>query len=164
VQEEKMMNNQLLALKLMLDELEVDRSIGSLNDRKRLQKAVYLGQLAGLDLGYRYGWYLRGPYSTTLTQAYYDLERNVAVGSDESVRLNPEVSQKLQRLRPLFKQPSGFDRSQEDWLELLASYHFLRREQQATHTSAVSTLREKKPHVAGFVDLAKKALEQYSLL
>lgn len=31
-----------------------------------VQAAVYIGKVAGVDLGYRYGWYVYGPYSPSL--------------------------------------------------------------------------------------------------
>ena len=51
-----------IVLKLVVKELGEQGDIQTLEDRKIFQKAVYLGQLSGLDLGYRYSWYLRGPY------------------------------------------------------------------------------------------------------
>ncbi len=56
------METKLLVLKLFLGALGIDDSIETVDDRKRVQKAVYLGQLSGIDLGYRYGWYRMGPY------------------------------------------------------------------------------------------------------
>lgn len=43
------------------------------DDRLILQKVVYLLQESGLEMGYRYHWYLRGPYSTGLTDDAYFL-------------------------------------------------------------------------------------------
>lgn len=60
------MDSNLIALKLFLDDLGVSADIETIDDRKRVQKAVYLGQAAGADLGYRFGWYLLGPYSPSL--------------------------------------------------------------------------------------------------
>ena len=62
------MEPRLIALRLYLDQLGVSSDIETVSDRKRVQKAVYLGQLSGVDFGYRFGWYLMGPYSTTLTE------------------------------------------------------------------------------------------------
>ncbi|HZZ71301.1 MAG TPA: hypothetical protein VFE24_03555, partial [Pirellulales bacterium] len=60
------MNPNSIAIKLMLDELGIPETIATVDDRKRVQKAVYLGQRAGMNLGYRFGWYVRGPYSSAL--------------------------------------------------------------------------------------------------
>ncbi len=48
------MDNKEVALKLILDGVNIDCSIDTLDDRKRVQKAVYLAQLSGVDLGYRF--------------------------------------------------------------------------------------------------------------
>ena len=56
------MEEKLVVLKLFLDELGIPDSIDTVDERKRIQKAAYLGQLSGVDLGYRYGWYKMGPY------------------------------------------------------------------------------------------------------
>ncbi len=62
------MDARLAALKLVLNELGETSDISSVSERLRLQKAVYLTQALGLNLGYHYSWYLRRPYSTSLTQ------------------------------------------------------------------------------------------------
>ena len=41
--------------------------------RLRLQKYVYLAKFFDIDLGYKYNLYLRGPYSPTLAEDYYNL-------------------------------------------------------------------------------------------
>ena len=74
------MENKLIALKVLLDQLGVPDSIETIDDRKRVQKAVYLGQLSGVDLGYRFGWYVFGPYSPALTKDYYSLAEAIASG------------------------------------------------------------------------------------
>ena len=58
------MDAKLITLRLFLDALGQSVDIETVDDRKRVQKAVYLGQLSGVDLGYRFSWYVMGPYST----------------------------------------------------------------------------------------------------
>ncbi len=50
------MEARQIVLKLFLSTLGVPADIDTVNDRKRVQKAVYIGQLTGVDLGYRFGW------------------------------------------------------------------------------------------------------------
>jgi hypothetical protein len=45
------------------------------NARLRLQKTVYLMQEFGLNIGYWFSWYLRGPYSPNLTRDTYKLAK-----------------------------------------------------------------------------------------
>jgi hypothetical protein len=51
------METRLVTLFLFLRELGVEPRIATVADRKGVQKAVYIGQLSGIDLGYRYSWY-----------------------------------------------------------------------------------------------------------
>ena len=42
--------------------------------RLTFQKTVQLLQSFGIDMGYRYNWYLRGPYCPDLTRAGFELK------------------------------------------------------------------------------------------
>ena len=42
-------------------------------NRLKLQKYVYIAQRRGLELPYKHGMYLYGPYSRTLTDDYYEI-------------------------------------------------------------------------------------------
>ena len=123
------MDSTLNVLKLFLDELGLGAEIGKLDDRILLQKAVYLGQLHGADLGYRYGWYLRGPYCPTLAADYYQLSEALQTESIDLTdkRLHPVLREQAQKARPLLDLPDGVDLWRPEWLELLASVHFLQR-------------------------------------
>ena len=120
------MDRGQIALKLFLDELGIDFDITTIDDRKRVQKAVYLGQLSGVDFGYRFGWYIRGPYSTSLTNDYFPLAESLASGDDdwEGKTLKKSVKAKLAGIKPLMDPPEGVDLPQEDWLELVALVGF----------------------------------------
>jgi len=72
------MRGDLVALKLLLDEFG-GFSIESLDDRVRLQKAIYLIQLTGIDLGHRFTWNVCGPYSTELATAACEVERELPI-------------------------------------------------------------------------------------
>lgn len=161
------MEDRLIALKLFLDGLGVDPDISTVNDRKRLQKSVYIGQLSGVDLGYRFGWYIMGPYSPPLTRDYFDLADRLEAAEDRvgNKELKPEIRAKLEQVRSLLERPSNVhDLSTPDWLELVASYDFLRRVSHYDHARAVATLNEQKPHVAPYVDVAVEKLKEAKLL
>lgn len=160
------MDKRFIALKLFLDELGIPVAIDTVDDRKKVQKAVYLGQLSGVDLGYRFGWYLMGPYSPALTRDYYGLAEIFHSGdsSYQNHRLNQQVRSTLQRVRPVLQVPEGVSLEQEDWLELVASLHYLQKVRRLTYEEARWTLSEKKSHLIPFVEAAKKALMESSLL
>jgi len=46
-------------------------SVDDFNDRLRLQKIVYLAREIGFDCGFAFDWYVRGPYSPSLTRMLY---------------------------------------------------------------------------------------------
>ncbi len=50
-------------------------NIEKLEDRLLIQKIVYIARYFGIDLGYHFDRYLRGPYSTELADDYYKLLR-----------------------------------------------------------------------------------------
>jgi len=159
------METKLLVLKLFLDTLGVDDSIDTVDDRKRVQKAVYLGQLSGVDLGYQYGWYRMGPYCPSLTRDYYALESDLAAGAlnPKNQALNAAAVERLKTIAPLLHPPMA-DVSQEDWLELLASVHFLRTASNQSDAEALATLKKQKPHVADHFAVAVDVLKKNKLL
>ena len=158
------MEAKLEALKLFLDALRIPADIDTVAERKRVQKAVYLGQLSGVDLGYRFGWYIMGPYSPPLTRDYYQLADALATSAgDISATLRPDASEKLAAVAPLLTVPSSVPLSQEDWMELLASYDYLRRVSGFSHEQTVTQLQREKSHVAAYVDQAVDALKKHGV-
>jgi uncharacterized protein YwgA len=159
------METKLLVLKLFLDTLGIDDRIDTVDDRKRVQKAVYLGQLSGIDLGYRYGWYRMGPYCPALTRDYYALESELAAGAlnSEGRALNAEAVQKLKAIVPLLTAPND-GVNQENWLELLASVHFLKKVSGRSDEDARSVMQEQKAHIAGYFDTALDILAKNKIL
>ncbi|MBD3397534.1 hypothetical protein GF413_00420 [Candidatus Micrarchaeota archaeon] len=159
------MDRGQIALKLFLDELGIDFDIKTIDDRKRVQKAVYLGQLSGVDLGYRFGWYIRGPYSTSLTNDYFPLAESLASEDNgwEGKTLKKSVKEKLARIKPLMEPPHGVSLRQEDWLELVASLDYLRRVSRLDDEEARKILKKEKSHVFEYVEEAKQALIEADL-
>lgn len=160
------MDSNLIALKLFLDDLGVSADIETIDDRKRVQKAVYLGQAAGADLGYRFGWYLLGPYSPSLTKDYFRLAEAFLSG-DKNYKdkiLNKRFRAILHRVKSLFKVPKGIDLPKEDWLELLSSVHYLRRVRNESRAETVRTIKSEKPRLHQFISEAEKKLASVGLL
>ena len=105
-----------------------------------LQKAIYLAQAAGVNLGYYYHWYLYGPYSPSLTRDEYAIAMDISADMDESEgwKLDDSSSQRLERIRGIFKELKGDDLAKK--LELLASVHFLidRRQVSGINTKQIT--------------------------
>lgn len=158
------MKGSQIRLKLLLDRLNISSDISSLDDRKRVQKAVYLAQKAGADLGYQYGWYLMGPYCPELTQDYFILQDDISKGDTlyKEYILIDELNQKLDSIRELMQPPSNVSLSQADWLELLASIEYLLNTKNETESR--NYLRNKKSHLSNYMDDAFLALRKYHLI
>jgi hypothetical protein len=122
------MNSARIELKLVLDTADVPVELDTFSRRFNLQKRVYLIQVAGCDLGYRYGWYLRGPYSKNLTADAFTLQAELAAGEQDHARylLSEQKVERIQRAQALWERPSEAGVGSDEWLELLASLHFLR--------------------------------------
>jgi uncharacterized protein YwgA len=121
------MDRQQIALRLTLDALGVPVRLDSFADRLTIQKAVYLSQAVGVQLGYNYNWYRRGPYSPGLTRDAFGLVAEIEQGLDESKgsSLDSASLGRLQKLRQLINAIPAHERSSR--LELLASVRFLLR-------------------------------------
>lgn len=156
------MNLRLIVLQLVLAELDMDSTISSLRDRVRLQKAIYLSQEVGVRLGYRFNWYVRGPYSSALAKDYYGLH----VASDgeldtEGKTLRKSVRTKLHHIKPVMSVPDDVNLDKSEWLELLSSFHYLRT---TVGDEASQKLKRLKPRLSKYIPQAKRELTQVELI
>jgi uncharacterized protein YwgA len=124
------MGPSLVVLKLLLDEIGQGLDLSRFEERLKLQKRLYLLQLANLDLGYRFGWYLRGPYCRELTRDAFALKEHLdSSGAGQAAmqgkELAPHVKEKVGMAVKIWK-PVPENASEAQWLELLASLHYLR--------------------------------------
>jgi hypothetical protein len=160
------MDGRLIVLQRFIEALGEPTDISSIDSRKRFQKAVYLGQLSGVDLGYRYSWYVHGPYSTALTKDYYSLSS--ALAADEKPpsekKLKPAIVEKLKSVRELLKVPASVGLDEPSWYELLASWHYLLKISKQAPNAARDTMVRTKPHLVDHVPYADRLLKQHGLL
>lgn len=121
------MNASQIVLKLVLDAIEQPLNLSTFDDRFMIQKKTYLAQLTGADLAYRFGWYLRGPYSRELTRDAFRLKEQLDDGEEDykQEQLSPRIAKLVKKAPSIWgHRPSGVTES--DWLELLASLHYLK--------------------------------------
>ena len=156
------MKMSLIFLKLFLDELGISSRVDTFQERKTIQKAVYLGQWTGVDLNHRFGWYLKGPYSPSLAEAYYHLADELTANdkTPEKYQLKKPLRDKLKKIQPLLKVPKNIQLPKEEWLELVASCHFLRHVSKLTDGRADEILKEEKPHLYEHRKFAKEKLQE----
>lgn len=160
------MQNSERALKLLLDGLGLPAAISTVRDRKTVQKSIYLVQASGVDLGYRYNWYRMGPYAPSLTRDYFGLAESLAAGDDDSSQyeLQSSVRSRVDTVRGLLEVPAGVSLDQADWLELLASVHYLMVERGMPPEVMLEQIEKQKQHVAPFTATALSMLQDVGLI
>lgn len=122
------MNNSHILLKLVLDEIGFGKlEIDTFGARKILQKKIYLLQLTGIDLGYRYNWYLKGPYCPTLADDTFSLKEEIQYDQEfNGYELSSDTKNKFDTLTKLEVFPEQPQTREDEWLELVASLHYLK--------------------------------------
>jgi len=161
------MDRQQIGVLLTINSLKLPFKIDSFEGRLIMQKAIYLAQAAGINLGYYYHWYLHGPYSPSLTRDEFAIATDISVDLDESEgwKLDDSSSQRLKEIRRIFAEPRD---KLADKLELLASVHFLidRKQVSEVDTSRITSTLKRFNKNFSEKDV-KKALEElinYGLL
>jgi hypothetical protein len=174
------MNRRSLVLGLFARQLNLGTDPVALVDsdlgRLRIQKAIYLAQRCGIDFGYRYSWYKKGPYCPTLTADYYDLRNSVAWGEDLPAATQLRFSDEglPLRLSTLFQPAQAYlpgepeEKRKAYWLELLASLDYLTAVERLGMDQSIARLRESKQHLldggeADSIALAREALRAAAL-
>ena len=123
------MNPARVGLKLILEKAGIsDINLETFSQRFNIQKRIFLIQVMGCDLGYRFGWYIRGPYCRDLTADAFALKDELNAGERdyEGFHLEQETKNRIEKAEVLWSPPAGLVLSHDDWLELLASIHYLR--------------------------------------
>jgi uncharacterized protein YwgA len=112
------------------------------SERLAFQKTAYLLQAFGFYLGFRYTWYLYGPYSPDLAKVGLKI-----TGTASSI---PDVTFSRTEAQTRFKEFLAFIASAKDdpqQLELLASIHFLRKiNPQLSEDEIIKRMQEKQSY------------------
>ncbi len=124
--------------KLMDEELTLDEY----DNRLKLQKAVFLLQEAGLPFNYYFSWYIKGPYSATLTKDVYEFMESKAAAVDEK----PELTKTEEDLAAKMRKTFVNELKDTNTLELLGSLVYIRNSEGVRDMKAlVETLYSRKP-------------------
>ena len=118
-------------------------SIKNFEDRLRLQKLVFLARKMGLDFGFSFSWYARGPYSPSLTRVLFSADE---LGLLECKDIQPSENEK--KVAKNIKQFLGNDVENPRYLELLASVWYFINEKEISedeNKEILNTLLELKP-------------------
>jgi hypothetical protein len=147
------MDRQQIGLKLALDALDRTLDLSSFGHRLILQKTVYLAQACGVDLGYDFHWYLRGPYSPALTRDAFAVKAELGLNAEDlrDWKLDPRSHARLATLRNLMPTDENTS-SLSKRLELLASVHFV-----------VSTRQAKVSDPAGVESVLRRSKKEFTV-
>lgn len=135
--------------------------ISSFDSRLIFQKTIYLLQAFGLFLGFKFSWYIRGPYSSLLAHYGYKLAK-----TKRDIPLARFSRMKSEKRFEQFSRFLGSRKDDAEWLEILASIHLLRNLYPSY--SKVKILRlvaSKQPYFS--MSICKEAwthLEKYGLI
>ena len=101
----------------LFESLEQNLSVDTFSARKQLQKLVYLAEVFRIDMGFKFNWYIHGPYSPDLTRVMFDKEKGKSVKIKDMPNLESNVSK--------LKNFLGDDINSSSRLELIASVHYV---------------------------------------
>ncbi len=134
------MTNIDIANGLVFQALDISKD--TFNDRLLSQKKIFLLQELGVNIGYSYNWYVRGPYSPDLTTYIFHNLDALKEHDFSKYCFSEEVRGKIDAVNALAsKKPDSL--SIPSWYELLASVLYIRKKWNKTDVFA--SLRQYKP-------------------
>lgn len=156
-----------IGLKLIMDDLNL--GLTTFDDRLTVQKSIYLIEELGLNLGYRFSWYLRGPYSPELTRDAFEVNEVESPVAEQAKlfklgRHSKNVLTKFKALADDLRPRDDMRGRQVDrakWLEMLASVHYLARYSGVGNDfeRLFNELTNRKPDLRGEREIARRAWE-----
>lgn len=123
-----------------------------INDRIKLQKAVYLMENMGVYVGdYSFSWEKYGPYSLALD---YDA-KSCSETANIEVTFSDYAKQCIARLREFLDLHGEY--SSLSWMECIAALHYLKYVFRFSDNTVMEELKTRKPHLTND-ELNRKAL------
>jgi len=118
-------------------------NIDTFDGRLILQKTIYLMQSFDLPLGYRFSWYIYGPYSPDLTEDGYQLKDIF-----KEVPSMKFVKEEREKQFKKFIKFLGEKKNDPKWLEILASIHFIYKlNRQMSKNDILKLIINKQPYI-----------------
>ena len=124
----------------LFESLEQNLSVDTFSARKQLQKLVYLSEVFGIEMGFKFHWYIHGPYSPRLTRVMFDKEKGRSIKIKDQSNFESKISE--------LKSFLGDDISHSDKLELIASVHYvssLAKDPVKEKTDILNIIYDEKP-------------------
>lgn len=116
-------------------------------DRLKMQKAIYLLQNMGINVGdYKFIWYKHGPYSQTLQNDILNIQQ---AAKDNDIEFSSDANRAIEKLKQaLSKEKAKYDMCQ--WIECLGSLQYIKENilrSSATDDEILDELQNRKPHL-----------------
>lgn len=127
----------------IFEKLQVDPSMKTFSNRKLLQKLTYLIEVFGIDLGFRFSWYIHGSYDRKLTSVLYQ------DGTEEPNRLVPDKYPNEGIILKKLQDFLGSDIKSSRNLELIVSLHYIQHlglKKAWNDNKIIEILLDQKPH------------------
>ena len=105
--------------------------VNKYEDRLAIQKLTYMLKTMGISSGYRFTWYIKGPYSPVLSSEAFS-ETGKASAS-QPVALSLQETEKCANLKVFL----GKDVKDSNKMELYASLLFLKKDEKITERPAI---------------------------
>ncbi len=137
------MTNIDIANGLVFQSLGVGKD--TFDERLLSQKKVFLLQELGVDIGYSYNWYIRGPYSPDLANYIF---HNLDILKEQDLsgyRLSEESQDKIKLVNGLAGKKPDSLRSLPSWYELLASVLYIHKAWKKNGDDVFTSLLQYKP-------------------
>ncbi len=126
-----MVNSTVLAG--IVKKIYLDFNLNTFENRIKLQKIIYLLQAYGINLGYIFSIYIRGPYSQELTKtAYYIQDFNSATNIDFENPKDTEIFESYINKIEEFKHNIK-------WLEVASTLHLFKNMNKSTSKDEIIT-------------------------
>lgn len=160
------MADQTTVLQLVLNELGVANNISTQDERIAIQKLVCLTQEAGLQMGYGFNWYVRGPYSPSLTSDYYQIASTRETVETDATKfvLLQSAKDAVGKVAMVKEVPAAVALPDVLWLELVASVAFLMRKYRYGVEAAREKIQNTKPALAPYFDVGHQRLLEVGIL
>ncbi|MBI2675366.1 MAG: hypothetical protein HYX24_02825 [Candidatus Aenigmarchaeota archaeon] len=141
--EEKERLNLLYSIFKLIAKKDIDMS--SFNDRLKLQKITYIIISAGINLDYKFGWHLRGPYSSLLASDGFMLSNNSQSYIDVGYRIPEYCQKKIEEVRENFGSDLS-DTSDTNMMELYSSIlYIVNRGEKISDEKIIQYVKNRKP-------------------
>lgn len=153
------MTNIDIAKGLIFQSLGIKKD--TFDDRLLSQKKIFLLQELGIDIGYSYNWYIRGPYSPDLTTYIFN---NLDILNEQDLsqyHFSDSVQEKIDIVNSLENsKPASL--SIPSWYELLASVVYIQRNWK-TDNVFQSLVQHKPQYTQEVYDFALSTLKELGL-